>query len=90
MSYRCSIHVIDTDPTSLSAGGWLEDVSKVEKYEISDEAYNLRENTYRRFKEKKLQVLQAHPGPSAHVHNDHTFTTCTLGVAINDNRRAMW
>ena len=50
------MHVIDTDPTSLSAGGWLEDVSKVEKYEISDEAYNLRENTYRKFKEKKLQV----------------------------------
>ena len=56
MCARCVLHCIDTDPTSLSANGWLEDVSKVQKYEISDEAYNLRENTYRKFKEKKLQV----------------------------------
>jgi len=38
-----------------SAGGWLEDTSLVKKYEISEEAYDARENTYRRFKEKKLQ-----------------------------------
>lgn len=60
---RCVLHVIDTDPSSLSAGGWLEDVSKVEKYEISDEAYNLRENTYRKFKEKKLQVRSFNDDP---------------------------
>lgn len=46
-TYRCTIHVIDTDPTSLSAGGWLEDVSKVEKYVMSDEDYARRENSYR-------------------------------------------
>uniref|UniRef100_A0A7S4PKF1 CAP-Gly domain-containing protein n=1 Tax=Guillardia theta TaxID=55529 RepID=A0A7S4PKF1_GUITH len=39
----------------LSAGGWLEDVSLVTKYEISEEAYNARKNTYRKFKEEKLK-----------------------------------
>ncbi len=38
----------------MSANGWLEDVSLVKKYEISEEAYNQRENTYRAFKAKKL------------------------------------
>ena len=33
------LHVIDTDPMSVSANGWLEDLSKVEKYVMSDEAY---------------------------------------------------
>ena len=63
----CVLHIIDTDPSSLSAGGWLEDVSKVEKYEISDEAYNLRENTYRKFKEKKLQVQPLNVDPIVQV-----------------------
>mmetsp|Transcript_14739 Transcript_14739/g.44518 ORF Transcript_14739/g.44518 Transcript_14739/m.44518 type:complete len:279 (+) Transcript_14739:360-1196(+) len=51
----CIIHIIDTDPHSLSANGWLEDVSKVQKYEMSDEDYAQRENTYRKFKEQKLK-----------------------------------
>ena len=45
---------MDTDPGSLSAQGWLEDVSKVEKYVMSDEAYAARDNTYRRFKAGRL------------------------------------
>ena len=40
---RFRIHVIDLDPQSQSVGGWLEDTSLVEKYCISDEAYNKRE-----------------------------------------------
>ena len=55
-SPRCTLHIIDTDPMSLSANGWLEDTSKVQKYEISDEAYAQRANTYHKFKEKKLKV----------------------------------
>ena len=47
------LHVIDTDPTSLSANGWLEDLSKVEKYVMSDEAYEKREGTYRQSGEKE-------------------------------------
>lgn len=49
------LHVIDTDPTSLSANGWLEDVSKVEKYVMSDEAYEKREGTYRQWARKKRE-----------------------------------
>ena len=51
----CILHVVDGDPFSLSAQGGLEDVSKVKKYEMSDEDYNARENTYRKFKEQKLR-----------------------------------
>jgi hypothetical protein len=50
-----------TQPNTLlppwgCAGGWLEDTSLVEKYKMSDEEYNKRENTYRRWKEQKLKV----------------------------------
>ena len=38
--------ILDTNPHSLSAGGWLEDVSLVKKYEISEEAYNKRESEF--------------------------------------------
>lgn len=50
----CVLHIIDTDPMSASANGWLEDTSKVEKYMMSDDDYNKRENTYRKFKQDKL------------------------------------
>lgn len=49
------LHVIDTDPTSASANGWLEDTSKVAKYVMSDEAYRQRENTYYQYKADKLK-----------------------------------
>eukprot|EP00238_Polyblepharides_amylifera_P014487 CAMPEP_0196594316 /NCGR_PEP_ID=MMETSP1081-20130531/77998_1 /TAXON_ID=36882 /ORGANISM="Pyramimonas amylifera, Strain CCMP720" /LENGTH=288 /DNA_ID=CAMNT_0041918547 /DNA_START=51 /DNA_END=917 /DNA_ORIENTATION=+ len=48
------IHVQDNDPFSLSKGGWLEDTALVEKYKISDEDYNNRKDTYRKFKEKNI------------------------------------
>ncbi|KAG2410749.1 Tubulin-folding cofactor [Vigna angularis] len=46
------LHVVDLDPTSISSGGWLEDTSLVEKYQISEEAYNKRQDTFRKYKEK--------------------------------------
>lgn len=46
------VHVLDADPASASAGGWLEDVSLVPKYEVSEEKYAARENTYRRYRQK--------------------------------------
>ncbi|XP_010105093.2 tubulin-folding cofactor B, partial [Morus notabilis] len=46
------IHVIDLDPSSVTSGGWLEDTSLVEKYKISDEDYQKRDGTFRKFKEK--------------------------------------
>ena len=36
------LHVVDTDPFSLSKGGGLEDISLVEKYEISEHDYDKR------------------------------------------------
>ncbi|GLT40531.1 hypothetical protein SLA2020_146590 [Shorea laevis] len=46
------LHIIDLDPSSVTSGGWLEDTSLVEKYKISDEEYNKRSGTFRKFKEK--------------------------------------
>lgn len=42
-----TIRMIDTNPHSLAATGWLDDVSKVEKYVMSDADYDSREGTYR-------------------------------------------
>lgn len=52
---RWVIHVIDNDPFSVSKGGWLENVDLVQKYEISEEDYNKRDKSYRKFKEEKLR-----------------------------------
>ncbi|CAL8462895.1 g2429 [Coccomyxa elongata] len=49
------LHIIDTNPNSLSARGWLEDTSKVQKYVMSDADYDARENTYRQYKAQKLK-----------------------------------
>ncbi|KAH7293267.1 hypothetical protein KP509_28G018600 [Ceratopteris richardii] len=48
------IHIIDLDPASCTANGWLEDTSSVEKYTISEEDYEKRDDTFRKFKEKRL------------------------------------
>ncbi|XAR65862.1 hypothetical protein NMG60_11011843 [Bertholletia excelsa] len=58
---RYRLHIVDLDPSSVTSGGWLEDTSLVEKYKISDEAYNKRDDTFRKFKGKF-----AHQDPSAH------------------------
>merc|ERR1712057_93777 len=50
------IHIIDTNPHSMSAGGWLEDVSLVKKYEISEEAYNKRDDTMRKWIASKKEA----------------------------------
>lgn len=46
------IHVLDLDPSSLTSGGWLEDTSLVDKYKMSDEAYDKLHTNFRKFKEK--------------------------------------
>ncbi|CAI8602088.1 unnamed protein product [Vicia faba] len=46
------LHVVDLDPASVTSGGWLEDTSLVEKFEISEQAYNKRGDTFRKYKEK--------------------------------------
>lgn len=47
------LHCKDIDPNSNAADGWLEDVSLVKKYEMSDEDYAKRKNTYRAYKEEQ-------------------------------------
>jgi len=43
------IHIIDTDPFSMSRGGGLEDESLIEKYRMTDEAYEARGGTVREY-----------------------------------------
>lgn len=49
------IHIVDTDPYSLSRNGGLTDVSLVEKYKISDEAYEKRKGTMREYIREQRQ-----------------------------------
>ena len=46
----CSLHLPLPCPMLhlTAANGWLEDVTKVDKYVMSDEAYASRDNTYRK------------------------------------------
>ncbi|OVA04872.1 CAP Gly-rich domain [Macleaya cordata] len=44
------LHILDLDPSSVTSGGWLEDTSLVEKYSISEEAYDKLDG--KKFKEK--------------------------------------
>jgi tubulin-specific chaperone B len=46
------LYVVDVNPFALGRNGALHDVSQVQKYEMSDEEYGRRENTYRAFKER--------------------------------------
>jgi len=41
------IHCVDLNPHSASAGGGYEDVSKIQKYKMSDEDYDKRKGTLR-------------------------------------------
>ncbi|CDF39661.1 unnamed protein product [Chondrus crispus] len=44
------LHLVDDDPHSASAGGWLEDTSLAPKYELPEGKYESSENTYRAYK----------------------------------------
>lgn len=47
------IHIVDTDPFSLSRGGGLTDTSLVEKYRMADDDYDKRSGTMRDYIRKK-------------------------------------
>ena len=49
------IHVVDTDPFSLSRNGGLTDVSLIQKYTISDENYDKRKGTLRDYLRNKRE-----------------------------------
>ena len=42
-----AVHCVDVDPHSASAGGGYEDTSLVEKFRLTDEAYDQRQGTLR-------------------------------------------
>lgn len=48
------IHVIDEDPFASARGGAMDDVTQVTKFELSEEEYDKRDNTYRAYKRKML------------------------------------
>lgn len=48
------LRVVDNDPFSKAKGGGLDNVKLVKKYEISEEDYDKRENTYRGYKRRML------------------------------------
>jgi tubulin-folding cofactor B len=43
------IHIVDTDPFSLSKNGGLTDVSLIKKFKLSDEKYEERKGTMREY-----------------------------------------
>eukprot|EP00898_Chlorokybus_atmophyticus_P007641 jgi/Chlat1/7879/Chrsp66S07311 len=49
-----TLHVEDMDPNSVSANRQLEDLTLVEKYRISEDAYDARADSFRKYKQEKL------------------------------------
>lgn len=47
--------MVDLDPSSVTSGGWLEDTSLVQKYSISEEAYEKRDGSF--FPLEKIKTL---------------------------------
>jgi tubulin-folding cofactor B len=67
------IFVIDNDPYSLSRNGGLTDVSLVEKYKLSDEAYDQRKGTMREWiKEQKKKDPKFKIGAKGPTTGDET------------------
>lgn len=63
------IKIIDLDPNSLARGGWLENTALVEKYEMSDDVYEKRDNTVRKYKQQLAKE---------HLSEPSTATTPTI------------
>lgn len=53
LQHGMRVHCVDLNPTSISRGGRLEDVSLVQKYQMSDEEYNKRKNTLRQWEQEQ-------------------------------------
>ena len=53
------IHVVDTNPMSIAKQ--FEDLSQVQKYEIEEDKYKARSDTFVKFKEKNPIIFKAKP-----------------------------
>ena len=53
LQHGMRVHCVDLNPNSISSGGALEDTSLIQKYKISEEDYNQRKNTLRRWEQDK-------------------------------------
>jgi tubulin-folding cofactor B len=78
------IHVVDTDPFSLSKGGGLTDVTLVKKYEMSEDDYAKRKGTVREFILKK-KVEEAKKKEEEAAEESKTYGPETVqGIAVGD------
>ncbi|KAH7825719.1 putative CAP-GLY domain-containing protein [Monocercomonoides exilis] len=71
---HAELHAVDTSPTNSL--GDLTDVSKVEKFKISEEEYNKRDDSFRKFKEQNKELFAKQKAfsssqPSLKEENDH-------------------
>lgn len=84
-----TIHVLDTDPFSLSRDGGLDDVSRIEKYKMSEEDYDKRDKSYRAFKRTMLagnpnwKPLHATGGANKPV-EAYLEDSCVEGIAVGN------
>lgn len=85
------IHVVDHDPFSLSRDGGLDDVSRIEKYTMSEDDYDKREKSYRAWKRQMVaadptwrppHMAQAMAGAAAAPAVDYTAPACVEGIAV--------
>ncbi|KAK8984797.1 hypothetical protein V6N11_020111 [Hibiscus sabdariffa] len=75
------IHIIDLDPSSVTSGGWLEDTSLVEKYSISEDEYNKRSGTFRKFKE---QMASQNPSAFRNKMSDDYMEDLCANIKVGD------
>ncbi|KAL8110354.1 hypothetical protein AgCh_026173 [Apium graveolens] len=69
------LHIIDLDPSSVTSGGWLDDTSQVEKFTISEEAFDKLDGTYRKYKEKFAH--QNHTNQVSKMSENYMEDLCT-------------
>lgn len=75
------LHIIDLDPSSVTSGGWLEDTSLVEKYTISDDAYDKLGTNFRKFKE---QMASKNPVADDKQKSDNQMEELCANIKVGD------
>ncbi|KAI3968533.1 hypothetical protein MKX01_007843 [Papaver californicum] len=75
------LNILDLDPSSVTAGGWLEDTSLVEKYSISEEAYDKLGGTFRKYKEK---IASQNPSVLENKITDNYMEDLCANIRVGD------